>query len=240
MKEMKRTSLSLPALIALVLAFPLVAFGQWQKKPYADWSEKDALNVLNNSPWAQTQEISDTTDMFNTSKRLDSNQTNRVAETARIKFRVRFFSARPIRAATTRLVEIKQKGEVSPDLAQRLKALVDAEFADYIVITLVLDASEAGSQRGAFTTMLETQVSSEVANETYLLASGERIPLKEYQAPRRDGFGARFLFPRNVDGRPVINPGTRDITFHTKLKGGPTFHMKFKVKEMIYDGKLEY
>jgi hypothetical protein len=42
--------------IPLLLLFSsLSASGQWDKKPQAEWTEKDALKVLNDSPWGRTQ-----------------------------------------------------------------------------------------------------------------------------------------------------------------------------------------
>ena len=234
----RMTTLCLPSLL---LMLPITLSAQWQEKPYGKWSEKEAVNVLNNSPWGQTQEVADTTDMFDIRKTLDSGQIARVAENERAKFRIRFFSAKPIRQATCRLIEIKQKGKEDEQLAAKLQALVDADFSSYVVVTLVIDTAEAGSQRGALATMLDKQITSELKSETYLLAEGgQRVFLKEYQAPHRDGFGARFIFPRNPDGKPIINPDSREVIFHTQLKDGPNFHMRFKVKDMMLDGKLEY
>ena len=45
---------------ALFLVFPLATLGQWNKKPYTEWSEKDAKKVLNDSPWSQDQNFTDT------------------------------------------------------------------------------------------------------------------------------------------------------------------------------------
>jgi hypothetical protein len=45
---------SLFALTALLLGLPLGA-AQWDKKPAAEWSDKDALKLLNESPWTRTQ-----------------------------------------------------------------------------------------------------------------------------------------------------------------------------------------
>jgi hypothetical protein len=232
------TMLCLPSLLLMI---PIALSAQWQKKPYGEWSEKEAVNVLNNSPWGQTQEFADTTAMFDTRKTLDSGQSSRVSETARTRFRIRFFSAKPIRQATSRLIEIKQKGKEDGQLAARLKALVDADFSRYVVITLVIDTAETPNQTGALATILVKQITSDLKSETYLLATGgERVILQEYQPPRQDPFGARFIFPRTVDGKPIINPDSREVIFHTQLKDGPNFNMRFKVKDMVLDGKLEY
>jgi hypothetical protein len=39
----------------LLLISSLNASGQWDKKPQAEWTEKDAIKVLNDSPWGRTQ-----------------------------------------------------------------------------------------------------------------------------------------------------------------------------------------
>src|SRR6267143_2601573 len=88
----------------LLLLFPIAVSAQWQKKPYTEWSEKEALNVLNNSPWGQTQTVADTSKMFDTGRTLASGES-RVAEVPQTNFRIRFFSAKPIRQAISRLVE---------------------------------------------------------------------------------------------------------------------------------------
>ncbi len=46
---------------ALMLASPLSLSAQWNKKPYTEWSEKEAIKLLNDSPWGQTQALTDTT-----------------------------------------------------------------------------------------------------------------------------------------------------------------------------------
>src|SRR6266496_239378 len=63
---------------SLVLAYPLYLSAQWIKKPYTEWSEKEATKLLNDSPWCQTQALTDTTQMTGQA-RADSSQS-RVAE----------------------------------------------------------------------------------------------------------------------------------------------------------------
>ena len=38
------------------LALPLCAEHPWQSRPYADWTEREAKQVLSNSPWAKLAE----------------------------------------------------------------------------------------------------------------------------------------------------------------------------------------
>lgn len=231
--------LTLVGLVGILLVVPSVARAQWQKKPYEEWSEKEALSVLNNSPWAQTQSATDTSRMFDTGVRVDSNQT-RIAEVSQTQFRIRFFSARPIRQATSRLIQLKQKGQVSKELGARLQALAQAEFPDYIVVTVVTEYADSKSRIGEAATLLDRQSTAQLKGQTYLSVGGHRAFLLEYQPPRNDGFGARFIFPRMLDGKPLISNDSGEISFHAELVAGPTLNMRFKIKEMIFDGKVEY
>src|SRR2546422_5099938 len=48
---------------ALMLTYPIALSAQWNKKPYTEWSEKEATKLLNDSPWGQTQALTDTSQM---------------------------------------------------------------------------------------------------------------------------------------------------------------------------------
>ena len=50
-------------LFALTLAYPFAISAQWNKKPYTEWTEKEATKLLNDSPWGQTQSLTDTSQM---------------------------------------------------------------------------------------------------------------------------------------------------------------------------------
>jgi hypothetical protein len=105
-----------------MLSFAVLAPGQWQKKPYREWSEKEARGILDNSPWAQTQTSTDTSHMFDTGRAVVSNE-RREAEVPETKFHIRFFSSKPVRQATCRMIEIQRKGEISKQLAAQLEGL---------------------------------------------------------------------------------------------------------------------
>ena len=227
-------------LLASFVVLPITVTAQWQKKPYSNWSEKEALSVLNDSPWGQTQTVTDTSRMFDTGRRVDSSQT-REAEVPQTRFRIRFFSAKPIRQAVSRLIQLKQKGELSPQLAAQLNALANGEFPDYIIITVVTEVAESGSQMGQAAAVLDRQTTPQLKNETYLLVTGgQRVFLQEYQPPRKDGLGARFVFPRLVDGKPFITAEGGEVLFHSELNRGPELQMRFKIKDLNFEGKLEY
>jgi hypothetical protein len=62
----------------------------------------------------------------------------------------------------------------------------------------------------------------------------------EYRAPTQDGLGAKFVFPRTFEGKPFIEPNSGEVRFSTEAGKAVKISKRFKVSEMMYDGKLEY
>ena len=226
-------------IIALTTLCAGNASAQWDKRPYREWSEKEARNVLDNSPWGQTQTVTDTSHMFDTGRAVVSNERREV-EVPETKFHIRLFTAKPVRQATSRLIEIQRKGEISKPLAAQLEGLANADFPDYIIITVIMEVAKSGSQMGAAASLLDRQTTSQLKPDTFLSLKGQRLFLVEYQPPRPDGLGARFIFPRLVDGKPFISETDGELLFHSSLNSGPELSMRFKVKEMTFNGRLEY
>lgn len=223
---------------ALMLAYPLSLSAQWNKKPYTEWSEKEATKLLNDSPWCQTQALTDTSQMTGQG-RADSSQS-RVQEVFNVNIRIRFLSAKPVRQAISHLMELTNRDKISAQLAARLKAFAAADFPDYIVITVTSESDKASRLLQQTQASFYKLTTNELKNNTYLLAGGQRVFIKEYQPPGNDGLGARYIFPRMADGKPFITPETGDVLFHSEPLGTVMLNMRYKVKEMMYDGKLEY
>jgi hypothetical protein len=234
------TRLSSWGAVTLLLVLPFTGSAQWDKKPYSEWSQKETQKMLDDSPWGKTQVVTDASRMFDTGRRLDSGQS-RIAETSQLNFRIRFFSAKPIRQAVSRYIELQQKDKMSDQMASQLNTLASADFPDYVIITVLFDADNATSIIERASALFNKLTTSQLKNSTYLLVKGgQRVFLQEYQAPRRDGLGARFVFPRMIDGNPLITPESGEVQFYTELGGVTTLNMRYKVKEMMHQGKLEY
>src|SRR6266576_7260716 len=60
---MNRTAISFLAALAWALTL-ITASAQEKDKAWSQWSKKDAEKMLNDSPWAQTQTDTDTSQMF--------------------------------------------------------------------------------------------------------------------------------------------------------------------------------
>lgn len=225
------------AVVGLFLFCFVTASAQLEKKPYTEWTEKEAQKLLNESPWGQTQTISDLSNMFAT-LRDKAQLTTGISDVTRVNLRIRFLSAKPVRQAFSRFMELQQKGKVSEQLASQLKAFAGADFPDYVIVTVSCDAPNPSSLFQAVNSILYQTITAELKNNTYLLVKGgQRVFLQEYQPPRKDGLGARFVFPRLPDGKPFITPDGGDVLFRSEAMG---LTMRYKTKDMTWDGKLEY
>ena len=250
----------------LILASPFSISAQSTRKPYTEWSEKETLKLLNDSPWAQTQTVTDTSKQSSTT-RSGSSSTTAIADIISINFRVRFFSAKPTRQAIARFMELQQKGKLPDQTAAQLKALAAADFPDYIIVTVTVESDKPSNMLQQANASLYKITTNELKNDTYLvIRDGKRLFLKEYQRPRNDGLGARFIFQRLQDGEPFVNERSEEILFHTEISGGSaldgtipnsdipnrdasgrtassigfTINTRYRVKDMLFNGKLEY
>ena len=253
---MRKTANRFLAALLLLLALITVA-AQDKGKAWSEWSKKDAEKILTESPWAQTQIDTDTSQMFYTPTsdprlggRTTSTTDSRIAEGATnqavsIKFHVRFFSARPIRQALVRLMEIQQKP--SAEVAQRLTNFAEVQSKDSIIVTVNVESND---QRftGPIMQAFNSAATGTLKNESYLERSdGKRIFLEEYVPPGKDGFGARFIFLRDLDGNPFITTGTSEVRFVAQFPraksadpNGLKIDRRFKIADMMYKGELEY
>jgi len=241
MKLSKR--ILIPGIPGLLLVFSLTTAAQWDKKPYEQWSDKDAQKVLNDSPWAKTWTYTSPVTLYKGpvtgQQGARSSTSDRNADATHIHFRIRFFSAKPVREAFSRRIELKQKP--NDELSEMLKNLVQGEFGEYIVVVMSVESTEPGANVQQADGLLHGKGTADLKNNTYLeIKGGKRVFIKEFQKPQKDGFGARFLFPRLVDDKPFIGPDSEEIHFHTELSYTFKPDIRFKLKDMTYQGKLEY
>ena len=233
-----------PFLILLMIS--AVTIGQEKKAPWTEWSKKEAEKVLTDSPWAHTQVDTNVSEMFyqptspnggapNSGQRGEQGAVN---QEMKVTYHIRFYSARPVRQALARLYQIQQKPDAEID--KRLRAFAELESTDSIILAVTFESTD-GRFSGKAMQAFNSAVTATLKNKTYLERNdGARLFLTEYTPPGRDGFGARFIFPRHVDGKPFINGDTKDIRFFSEYSESLKLNMKFKVADMIYNGTLEY
>jgi hypothetical protein len=234
--------------------FACVALAQKQK-PWTEWTKKDVEKFLNDSAWGQTQSeggsarsssssqsaITSTTAARNEDRSLSSAGRSESGETkpvSYVKYHVRFLSAKPIRAAFARMV-LLSRPQADENLTTQLQGFVDRDFSEYIVVSVGV---EVGDQKmaGPLTAAFNSATTETLKENVYLeRKDGKKLPLFEYRAPAEDGMGAKFVFKRVMDGQPFLseNDTVRFIAqFNEKMK----VNTRYKLSDMLYDGKLEY
>lgn len=254
-KSIKTVMTKTPSTLVLALLFLSLAIAgnvaaQKEEKSWKKWSEKEAEKILSNSAWSQVQVDTDTSEMFfsptsdptrgrstaNDGARLEGGATNQATN---VKFGVRFFSARPVRRAFVRMIQLRQK-DLTSDVIERMNSFAELPANDSIIIAVTIEGSDQRSL-GKVMQLVNSAATGTLKNKTYLERNdGKRLFLEEYVPPGKDGFGARFIFPRIVDERPFITEETVDVRFVSDFESKIKLNTKFKVASMMIDGKLEY
>jgi len=171
----------------------------------------------------------------NDDARLGSGATNQAVN---VKFHVRFLSARPIRQAFVRVMELQQKP--NPQASETLHRFAEVKWENSIIVAATFESTD---QRYSGTVMqaFNSAVTGTLKNNTYLERSdGKRLFLEEYLPPGKDGFGARFIFLREMNGQPFITTGAGEVRFYAQYANGIKIDRRFKVADMLYNGALEY
>ena len=252
MKHICGLLVGLALVLSAVIYDPSVEAVQKEKKPWTEWSQKDAEKMLSSSPWAQIQKDTDTSEMFfkptadprapgnnrapNADARLEQGATN---QSTNLNYGIRFFSARPIRQAFVRSIQLQQK-KLEPDVLERMKNFAELPATDSIIVAVTIEGTDKRAY-GKVMQLIESAVTGTLKNTTYLERNdGKRLFLEEYVPPGRDGFGARFIFLRKVDEQQFLTPEFTDVRFVSEIASTIKLNMRFKLADMMLDGKLEY
>jgi hypothetical protein len=228
--------------LAICLTAAGSAVGQKQLKPWKEWSKNDAQKVLNDSPWAHLQVDQDFVEanpLQRPSDPRDPSVDSRLRQNDGMTYGIRFFSARPVRQAFVRIIQLQRK-DLGPDQVSRLNTFAEVPSEDSIIIAVTVENPDA-NMLGKAMQIVRNATTVEIKNRTYLERNdGKRIFVEQYTPPGGDGFGARFIFPRLVDGKPFLSPEISTVRFVADLGSSIKFSMTYKVKDMMLDGKLEY
>lgn len=237
--------------VVLMLASLVVAQKQ---KPWTEWTKKDVEKTLNDSAWGQTQTEGGSAPSSSSTSAISSttaarNEERSVSAAARtptgenkpapyVKYHVRFLSAKPVRAAFARMVMLS-KAQPDENLTTQLQGFVDRDFSEYIVVSVgveVGDQKMAGPLMQAFSASTTESLQQNVYLER---KDGKKVFLLEYRAPVEDGMGAKFVFKRAMDGQPFLSENDT-VRFVAQLNEKMKLNTRYKLSDMLYDGKLEY
>ena len=237
------------SLVIVLCAFSALA---QKSKPWTELNEKEVAKILNDSPWGQTQTEGEESRPDQSgaitqvaAPRSADRQLSREGEAPEtkpsrvVKFRMRFLSAKPVRAAFARYLLLK-KSEADEGLTQQLQGFVDRDFGDYVVVAVTAEAADPRLVAG--TMQFLTNATADVLKDKVYLErkDGKRLMLADYRPPGPDGMGAKFVFIRTFEGKPFLTPEIDNVRFFAQLSEKMKLNARYKVSEMMYDGKLEY
>ena len=228
--------------LSALLGAPLLAAKFWENKPYEQWSKKEAIKVLEDSPWGKVQKVRssnspppgtafpgpDTAPKQKGGGDRETSPFNR-----RRLFNIRFQSAKPVRMALARLSLLSRRR----DHRQARELVQRRPFGDQYIVVAV-----SGSKGENHRRELDQANLRQLGAHTHLTlkTSGRRRKLERYLPPREaGGTEALFLFPRAREGKDQVTLKEKEIRFVSQLGWRTRLDRKFKLKDMVFDGALE-
>ncbi len=222
----------------ILMAFVVVSPGNdLSVEDFRQWSLGKAVDILNDSPWARNE----------TYTRVVRGVGSGVSGEKEIynTFYVRFLSARPIREAYARIQQI-QYGYDGMDSEQKQKfemlqqPNLDLDVQDWIVVCVAFrsnDPNEESSVRRFFLSQ-----TAETLRTKAFLSTPEfsQVEILEYFPPIEDSVGAKFIFPRKIDGMPIVSDEGGLLAFELLEVPGaePRLRAAFVIEEMLQEGNL--
>ena len=226
--------------LGIFLAFMAGVPESWiTHEPFNKWSLDKAVQLLNTSPWARQE----------TFTRVIRGVGSGVSGEKEIynRFYVRFLSARPIREAYARIQQIQNGYDRMPakekeQFAKAQMPNLDWDASQWIVVSVGFrsnDPNEESEVRRFF----QSETVKTLKNKVFLsTASSPQVELSAYVPQREESVGSKFVFPREVNGVPVVTRECTDITLEllNVTADIPRLRTIFAVKPMIVDGQLVF
>ena len=237
----------------LLLALGAGSVFAQKEKRWTDLSEKEAARILNDSPWGQTQtegEDKEPQQMSAITQVAAPNAANRqlsregeapdTRPSRVVKYRARFLSAKPVRGAIARILLLKKGETADESLATQLQEFVDRNFGDYVVVAVTPEAADP-KLVGPMMQFLTNATADALKDKVYLeRKDGKKLMLADYRPPGPDGMGAKFVFIRTLEGQPFFFFFCDNVRFLAQFSEKMKLNVRYKVSEMMYEGKLEY
>ncbi len=222
--------------LGLIFSFAAADVASTLQRPFQEWTLEEAIQVLNDSPWARQVTLTEVIDEVGSGVRGEKE----ILKT----FYVRLLSAPPVRQALARVEQInhgfdQMSGLEREEFLESLRPGLEMPMRRFIVVTVSFRSNDS-EQENEIQRYFQTQTADTLANQVYLSSSRvARLRLRGYFAPAGDGLGARFVFPRYLDGRPVFAGSSDTLLFQMELPDLDTpVNVAFPLANMQVDGEL--
>ncbi len=237
----------IPGVVLLAAGLAAIAGDTWKNRAPAEWTEKEVVEFLSQSPWSKEVTVwqltgEKTNQVVRQQDRVYQDAPREVAATMRSEERsveattvdatygVRWVSAGIAQQAWERLREL------NPAQAEQL-APPEGAAAQHVLTLRVVKPPPAPT-RAIFAGMSETAL---VGHAT-LRTSGKRTlkPLRAQQHGKGAAEAVSFFFAREESGAATLPAGTGWVKFGFVSTTGDRLEVTFRVKEMVYEGKTDY
>jgi hypothetical protein len=198
-----------------------------------------AIQTLNSSPWARQETFTRVVSGYGSGESGEKEIFN--------TFYVRFLSAPPIREALLRVQQIQfgydgWAAEAKLQFDDTVAADLHSGFGDWIVVTVGFrsnDPNEESNVRRFF----ERQTTETLQNKAFLSTEQfSQVRVHTYFAPRDEGIGAKFVFPRQLEGTPLVSKASKTVSFELLdvPTASPRLRARFAVKDMTINGQVVF
>ncbi len=205
--------------------------------PFEKWTQQQALKMFNDSPWAQQQSYRIVMEGTRPGVEGDNEINN--------SFIVRLFSARPVREAYVRMIQLMNKYDALPqdkrqEFDARVNGILTADTSQEVVVVVAYSANVQTTKLD-LKRFFDTATTETLNQSVFLYGPRGRVDLLKYVPPGNEGMGARFIFPRVVNGKPVLQPGDKELRFEFWVGPiGQRLLVGFEVRKMVYKGELAF
>ncbi|MCZ6751378.1 MAG: hypothetical protein O7E51_06055 [Acidobacteria bacterium] len=190
---------------------------------------------MNESPWARQQTVTRVVGGFGSGVFGEKEIFNR--------YFVRIVSAQPVRNAYLAIREnlrkqVLRESDETQDSQQRdVLALLPG---DYLVLVVTFRSNDPTLER-EFLSLLGAQTTGTLRTKAYL--STRRFPQLEIEAyfpPLEEAVGAKFVFPKRVDGQAIFEPDEESFIFEVDFPDdAPDLWVTFPVTEAVLPAAID-
>jgi len=244
---MKRMLCLFLTVLLLTAIFAMAGSEFWEKKEYKEWSQKDCAKLLVDSPWAHKFEL-------NTVEVMDTNRSSTDGSQPYIRYWIQFRSALPLRQAIVRQGQIANKYEsLSAELKQafdkQAAGMLDGFPPDAVVVYVRYETNDPNRDQ-ELARWWQFKTSESLKTQVYLTGAKTKVPVARFAAGQGGERWFQFIFPREVDGKPVFTPQDKSIKLEFPYPAPQTGVLsgfgsgqgfsEFKTEKMIFNGNIAF
>lgn len=225
-------------LFVFILGSSLLAGGA-ANRSFRQWTLDEAVKILTESPWARQETFTRLISGIGSGVRGEKEIYN--------TFFIRFLSARPVREAYARVLQIQQgyddlsAGE-QKEADAAINRLLELDVDRWIVLAVSFRSNDADMERQV-RQYWRLQTTETMRNRAFLSTSRfSQVQVAAFYPPAEEAVGAKFVFPRTIAGDPVVSRQDKQITFELLGVPGaqPELRTTFAVSEMLSEGEFNF